>query len=237
MHALSRIAAGALAGALAITAVLTGGSAPALADDEQETRQLVDRARLTIESFAADPNMDGFRSQVRRAKGVYISPQVLRGALIIGVSGGSGVFLARDERAGRWNGPAFYTIGEASLGFQAGGDASEVMLLAMTERGVAALLSNSAKLGADAGIALGPVGVGVSAATANLSADIIIYARSKGLYAGISLDGAVVVTRDGLNKAYYGRDITPTDILIHGEATNPQSAGLIEAIAKVAGGP
>lgn len=72
------------------------------------------------------------------------------------------MFLVRDETASQWSGPAFYTIGEASLGLQAGGDASEVVLLVMTERGVAALLSNSAKLGADAGIAVGPVGVGGS---------------------------------------------------------------------------
>jgi len=236
MHALSQIRAGVLAGALTIVVVLTGGPVPAFADDAQETRQLVDRARLTIESFTADPNMEGFRSQVKRAKGVYIAPQVLRGAFVLGVSGGSGVFLVRDEKGGQWNGPAFYTIGEASLGLQAGGDASEVVLLAMSQRGVTALLSTSAKLGADAGIAVGPVGVGASAATANLSADIIIYARAKGLYAGISLDGAVVATRDALNKAYYGKDVTPTDILIRRAVANPQSAGLMEAIAKVAGG-
>lgn len=236
MHALPQTGAGVLAGALAIAAILPGGPGPAFADDVQETRQLVDKARLTIESFTADPNMDGFRSLVKRAKGVYIAPQVLRGAFIIGVSGGSGVFLVRDEKAGQWNGPAFYTIGEASFGLQAGGDASEVVLLAMTERGVAALLSNSAKLGADAGIAVGPVGVGASAATANLSADIISYARAKGLYAGISLDGAVVATRDVLNRAYYSKDVTPTDVLIRRTVTNPQSAGLIETVAKVAGG-
>lgn len=235
IRALSRIGARVAAGVLAIAA-LAAGPAPASADDVQETRQLVDRARLTIESFAADPNMDGFRSLVKRAKGVYIAPQVLRGAFIFGVSGGSGVFLARDEKTGRWNGPAFYTIGEASFGLQAGGDASEVVLLAMTERGVAALLSSSAKLGADVGIAVGPVGMGASAATANLSVDIITYARSKGLYAGISLDGAAVATRDALNKAYYGKEVTPTDILIRRAVTNPQAAGLIEAIAKVAGG-
>jgi lipid-binding SYLF domain-containing protein len=135
---------------------------------------LVDWARLTVESITSDPNMEGFRSQIKRARGVYIAPQVLRGALVIGLSGGSGVFLVRGEKAGPWNGPAFYTIVEASLGLQAGGQASEVMLLAMTDRGVAALLSTSAKLDADAGIAVGPIGMGAAAASANLSADIII---------------------------------------------------------------
>jgi len=233
MHRLSWIGAGVLAGVLAV-ATLTGVPVPAYADDLQEARQLVDKARLTVESFVADPDMDAFRRLIKEAKGVYIAPQVLRGAFIIGVSGGSGVLLARDEKTSQWSGPAFYTIGAASLGLQAGGDASEVILLVMSERGIAALQASSVKLGADVGIAVGPVGAGASASTANLSADIIAYTRAKGLYAGISLDGAVVATRGALNKAYYGKDVTPMDILIRGAVTNPQSAELIQAIAKVA---
>lgn len=229
----SRIGAGVLAALLAVL-LITGGPAPAVADDLQDTKQLVERARLSVESFTADPNMDGFRSLVKRAKGVYIAPQVFRGAFIFGVSGGSGVFLAHDEKDRRWNGPAFYTIGEASFGLQAGGDASEVILLVMTDRGVAAMQSNSVKLGGDVGIAVGPFGAGASASTANLSADIISYTRAKGLYAGISLEGAVVATRGALNKAYYGKDVSPTDILIRRAVTNPHSAGLIEEVAKVA---
>ena len=211
------------------------GFAPAFADDASEAQQLVEKARLTFENFAGDPNMGTFRDLVKQAKGVYIAPQVLRGAFIIGVSGGSGVLLARDEKAGAWNGPTFYTIGEASIGLQAGGEASEVVLLAMTERGVSKLLSTSVKLGADVSIAAGPVGAGVRGETAGLSADIITFARSKGLYAGISLEGAVVATRGGLNQAYYGKPVTPTDILIRREASNPQAARLIQAVADMAG--
>lgn len=211
------------------------GPPPAFADDAKDAQQLVDRARLSFEDFAGDPNMSAFLAYVRTAKGVYIAPQVLRGAFIIGVSGGSGVLLARDEKAGVWNGPAFYTIGEASFGLQIGGEASEVVLLAMTERGVSKLLSTSVKLGADVSIAAGPVGAGVRGETAGLSADIISFARSKGLYAGISLEGAVVATRDGLNKAYYGKAVTPTDILIRREVANPHAAKLVQAVADVAG--
>jgi hypothetical protein len=123
-----------------------------------DARQLVERAKLSFEGMIVAPEMDGLRDLIRRAKGVFIAPQVLRGAFIFGVSGGSGVFFARSERPGQWKGPAFYTIGEASFGFQAGADASEVALLAMTDRGVNALLSTSVKLGADASVAAGPVG-------------------------------------------------------------------------------
>jgi lipid-binding SYLF domain-containing protein len=209
----------------------------ARADDARDAQQLVEKAKLSFEAFLADPDMSGgIRSLVRRAKGVLIYPQVLRGAFIIGASGGSGVFLARDEKAGTWNGPAFYTIGQASFGLQAGGDASEVVLVAMTERGVAAMQATSVKLGADVGIAVGPVGAGASAETANISADIVSYSRAKGLYAGISLAGAVVGSRGALNHAYYGKEVSPTEILIRRTVTNPQAAPLIEAVAKVASG-
>jgi lipid-binding SYLF domain-containing protein len=207
---------------------------PASADDNQDATQLVEKARLTVESFISDENMGAFRDLVKRAQGVFISPQLLKGAFIIGASGGSGVFLVRDKKTGQWTGPAFYTIGGASFGLQIGGEASEVILLAMTHRGVTSFLGNIIKLGADAGVAAGPVGIGVSAATANLSADILSFSRSKGLYGGVSLDGAVVGVRGSLNEAYYGKKVSPSDILILHGVTNPQASGLIKAVAKSA---
>ena len=104
-----------------------------------------------------------------------------------------------------------------------------------TLRGVSKLLSTTVKLGADVSIAAGPVGAGVRGKTAGLSADIVSFARSKGLYAGISFEGAVVATRDALNKAYYGKAVTPTDILVRREVSNPQAAGLVRSVAEVAG--
>jgi len=222
-------------GGLAIVCMAIGARA-AFADDASDARELVDKARLTIEKFATDPAMTGFRDAVKRARGVFISPLVVRGAFIIGISGGSGVFLARDQATGPWGGPAFYSMGEASFGLQAGGDAQEVVLLAMTDRGVTRLLSATTKLGADASVAGGPVGAGVTAETAGLSADIISFALSKGLFIGVSLEGAVVGVRGSLNNAFYGKEVSPTDILIRRTATNPQAAPLIEAVAKVAGG-
>ncbi len=220
-----------------LVTLLFVGARPALADSSRDAQELVDKARLTLESFAADQHLgDGLRTLLTKARGVLIYPQVLRGAFVVGAAGGSGVFLARDPKSGTWSAPAFYTMGQASFGLQAGGDASEVILVAMTDRGVAALLSASAKLGADVGVAAGPVGVGAEAATENLSADIISYARATGLYAGISLEGAVVAPRGGLNAAYYGRPVTPTDVLVTRRATNPHAADLVAAVAKAAGG-
>ena len=203
------------------------------ADDRMETDQLVEKARMSFDNMVADPNLEALVDLLKKARGVFICPALLKGAFVVGVSGGSGVFLARGEKT--WYGPAFYTIGGASFGLQIGGQSSEVVLVAMTERGVTALLSTSAKLGADVGVAVGPIGIGASAATANLSADMISFSRAKGLYGGLSLDGAVVAVRDSLNDAYYGKKVDPTDVLIRHDVRNPQAAGLIQAIEKITG--
>lgn len=213
----------------------TGWVTPARADDVMEAQQLVEKSRLAFEAFVADAELsENLRAILPQAKAVLIYPQVVRLAFIFGGSGGSGVLLAHDEKTNTWSGPAFYTIGQGSFGLQAGGDASTIILVALTDRGLSSLLSTSAKLGADASVALGPVGAGAEAATANLSADIISYAAGKGLYAGISVNGAVVAARSALNQAYYGKDLTPSAILISREATNPHAAALLEAVAKAA---
>jgi lipid-binding SYLF domain-containing protein len=228
---------GRAAAALLLGALVWLGPGAALGDDLDDARDLAEDARQAFErvsndkTFAAD-----FRDLARRAKGIFIAPEVIRGAFILGGAGGGGVFLVRDEKSGAWVGPAFYALGAASIGLQAGVDSSEVVLLAMTERGVTALLSAGVKLGANASVAFGPVGGGVSAATINLSADIFAYSLSKWLYAGFAVDGAVVAPRHSLNQAYYGVAVSPTDILIRRQVTSPHAAGLIKAVAEVAGG-
>jgi lipid-binding SYLF domain-containing protein len=213
--------------------MVTSFSTPVSADEKQDSIQLVDKSRMTLEAFMADKNMEAFRDLIKQAKAILVTPQLLKGAFVVGASGGSGVLMVRDEKIGQWNGPSFYTLGGASFGLQIGGQASEVILLAMTERGVTSFLSNSFKLGADVGLAAGPIGVGASAASANLSADILSFARSKGLYGGISLDGSVVAVRGGLNEAYYSKKCDPADIFVRQNVANPHSAGLKEAIVKI----
>jgi len=213
------------------------GAAPVRADDDaQEARQLVEKSKLTVETFQTDPNMGSLRDLAKKAKGMLILPQMLRGAFIVGASGGSGVLVARDAKSGQWRGPAFHTLGGASFGFQAGADAAEVIILAMTERGVTKLLSPQVKLGADISVAAGPVGAGAAAATAGLSADLVSYSVAKGLYGGFSVDGSVVGVRTALNQAYYGKPVSPTDILIKGAVRNQQASALLAEVAKLGGG-
>ena len=233
---MAAITSSAMAVAL-LLATATVGPQPAWAADAQVAHRLVEQARLTLDGFQADPQTgSSLRALVRKAKGVMIYPQVLRGAFLFGGAGGQGVFLVRNGEGNTWAGPAFYALGEASFGLQAGADASEVVLVALTDRGVTALLAASAKLGVNASVAVGPLGAGAEAATANLSADLVSYSRNQGLYVGVSVEGAGVFPRQTLDQAYYGRPVTPIQILIHREVSNPHSAGLIAAVASVAGG-
>jgi lipid-binding SYLF domain-containing protein len=227
-----------IVGILLIAALLSFSAIPAKAEDpaSAEAQELVNKARLSFESLLRDPNMTWFRDHLKDAKGILIVPQLLKAAFFVGGSGGSGVLLARDEKTGKWSEPAFYTLGSGSFGLQFGAEASEVVLLIMTQRGVEALLTSTLKLGGDVSVAIGPVGGGVQGATANLSADILSFARSKGLFAGISLEGAVVATRDDWNNAYYGKAVRPLDILMNHSVRNSHSDELRATVAKAVGG-
>ena len=210
---------------------------PADAADEALTaKKLVETVRLTLETF----------HERSRQQGISRPDQKGQGRLHYALSAqrrlcGRGFRRQRaipgsDKKSGEWQGPSFYTLGGASFGLQAGGEASEVVLLIMTERGVKSFMRSNLKLGVDAGIAAGPVGGGAAAETANLSVDILSFSRSKGLFGGLSLEGGVVKVRGGLNAAFYGKNISPSQILIGGRGSNPLAKGLLEEITKAGGG-
>jgi len=148
---------------------------------------------------------------------------------VIGGSGGSGVFLVRDEEKGDWSPPAFYTVGSLTLGLQIGGEISGLIMLAQTDKGLQSLYSSSFKLGGDASMAAGPVGV---AGKVDVLTDFLTYGRSKGAYIGVSLESAVVATRDDWNQAYYGKEVRPVEILRARSVANPKSDELREALQK-----
>jgi lipid-binding SYLF domain-containing protein len=218
---------------LALTLV-AGGVVAVRADDKTDAEQLVTKSKLVVEEFTVDRDMGSLRENAKKAKAIFVVPEALRAAFVIGAQGGSGVLVARDEKSGKWLGPTFHTLGGASFGFQAGADSAEVVMLAMTERGLTQLLNSSVKLGGDVSVAAGPIGAGIGGASAGLSADLLLYSRSKGLYGGFSVDGAVVSVRDSLNKAYYGKDVSPTDVLVRGAAKSPKADPLLGAVSKLA---
>ena len=141
------------------------------------------------------------------------------------------MLLVRDEQTGSFSAPAFYTMGGISIGFLAGGQAAEVMLLINSQKALDSLLSTKVKLGAGVSVAVGPKGAGQAA---SISADIIAYSRAKGAYASIALDGQVIDVRDSLNAAYYGKPASPADILVRKSVGNPGAAPLQAALKVIA---
>jgi lipid-binding SYLF domain-containing protein len=214
-----------------VLSALVLGSAQAAANDKADAEKTVNGAVTVLRNFAADPDMTWYREHIHKAKAVLIIPNLLKAGFIFGGSGGHGVVLARDDKANVWRGPSFATAGSVSWGLQAGGSAAEIVMMAMTEKGKNALLSDKFQAGADASVSAGPVGAGAQAATT----DIVQFARSKGLFGGLSLEGSVISVRDSLNHAYYGKSVTPVDILIHGNVKNPQAAPLITALTAGSG--
>jgi lipid-binding SYLF domain-containing protein len=215
---------------LVLLAMLMAWPSTVAASSEQ--RALVDKARLTLEAFAADPaTNDAIREWKSEAKALVIIPQFLRGAFVFGGAGGSGVAIVRDGKTGAWSEPAFYNMGSASFGLQAGGDVSEMILVVRTQKGLEHLYRSDFKLGADLSIALGPVGEGVS--VRGINADVLVYAKKKGVYGGVSAEGAVVAVSDDSNYLYYGQEVRPTDIFIKESVKNPHSAGLRSAASKL----
>jgi lipid-binding SYLF domain-containing protein len=213
-----------LAGAILIIG-MTGTVSASSAADPAEQQRLVDKATLTLEAFAADPGLKAaLREWSPETRALFIVPQFIRGAFVFGGAGGSGLLLVRDEKTGNWGDPVFYTIGSASFGLQIGGDVSEIVLLVRTTKGLEEFYRSDFKLGADAGMAIGPVGEGAS--VHGFAADIIAYARKKGAFAGIAIDGAIVAVSDEANEAYYEGPVRPTDIAIKQSAYNPRSLDL-----------
>ena len=211
---------------IAVTiALVVMGSSRSLSAEATMQQQLVDKAQLTLEAFASDPQLkDQLKGLSKEARALLIIPQFMRGAFIFGGAGGSGVLIARHEKTGKWGDPVFYNIGSASFGAQIGADVSEMVLVVRTKKGLEEFFTDDFKLGANAGMATGPVGAGMSAQ--GIAVDIICYARQKGAFAGMALNGAYVSISNESNQAYYGKSVSPTDIVVKQEIGNPKSLSL-----------
>jgi lipid-binding SYLF domain-containing protein len=177
-----------------------------------EQTEVLDRASRTIEHMKSDPAFERARSMMKDAKAVLVIPSLVRGGFVFGAEGGTGVLMAKNGAA--WSEPAFYTMGSASFGLQAGLEQTEVVMLIMSDRALEALTRAEFKFGAGASLTLVDLSAGASANTApNLSGDIIIWTSGKGLYGGLTLNGSVVKARDEWNPAFYGKPTPVNDIL------------------------
>lgn len=186
-----------------------------------EQQKLIDRASLTLDDFLVDEKQTELPLYLQNAYGVMILPDVLRGGFIIGAEHGYGVLLARDIQSGVWSQPAFIEIYGGSFGLQIGGQTSEIVVTIMNQSAIDKLLSSRFKIGADASVAFGRLGTGIGAGTTiQLGEDIYVFARNRGLFGGVALDGSVVLPLEDWNSSYYGTSITTQGIIDSSEIYN-----------------
>jgi lipid-binding SYLF domain-containing protein len=173
-----------------------------------------------------------------RAECVVIYPSVKKAAFVVGGSYGRGLITCRkgEDFSGPWSAPAMFALEGGSFGFQIGAQATDFVLLVMNEKGAKSVLTSKVKLGADASAAAGPVGRAASAETdIVMNAEILSYSRSKGLFAGLSLEGSTMRSDDGANKALYGKELSAKEIVREGKVGAPASAQpLLALLSKAA---
>jgi SH3 domain-containing YSC84-like protein 1 len=156
-------------------------------------------------------------SVLSKAEGLAVFPGTIKGGFVIGAQHGRGILSARDTAG--WSAPAFMSINGGSIGAQIGAQAVDVVLVIISQRGLQNLVSNEFKIGADAGVAAGPVGRDASASTdVSMRAEILSYSRSRGLFAGVNLNGASISSDDDADQRFYGKALKAADILFRGLA-------------------
>jgi len=216
-------------GAILLVATLL---ASPVAHAQSNTQVVIDGARKTLADLRHDPSFGTIAQALRRARAVLIVPRLIKGGFIVGVEGGDGVLMVQ-ARNGTWGNPAFYAIGAASFGLQAGLEQSELILLVMTQRGLDGLLQNQFKIGTQAGIAVATLGSGVEAAISGPTPpDIIVWSSSSGVYGGLTIDGSIIRPMPRNDAAWYGPQITTRDILF-GRFDYPRDAGLRQEIQSI----
>jgi lipid-binding SYLF domain-containing protein len=209
----------------------------ARADALVEAQTLVDQATLALPELLAfgEPGLEQqARLLLREAKGVVICPRIFRAGFVFGGRGGGCVMVGR-TLDGNWTSPAFFAMGGAGVGFQIGVQDMAILMIVRSERALSALLDSQFTFGGDVGISVATLGAGVQGATTSaLGADIVTIARTRGLFAGVSLEGSLFSARSEWNRAYYGRDLAARQIVLFGEGNNPAADRLREGLARFA---
>jgi SH3 domain-containing YSC84-like protein 1 len=163
-----------------------------------------------------------------KAECVLVFPSVKKFAIGVGASYGRGAMTCRSGKdyTGPWGTPAMYALEGGNIGIQLGGQATDFVLLVMNDKGAKSVLSSKVKLGADASAAGGPKGRSAQAATdVVMKAEILSYSRSRGLFAGVSLEGSTLRSDGGANKNLYGKELNAAEIIVDGGVKAPASAG------------
>ena len=195
---------------------------PALASDRDDDIGRVQKATQVFQEIMRTPDKGIPRDLLEKARCVAIIPGEEKAAFIFGGNYGKGLATCRTDKG--WSAPMFVAVGGGSVGFQIGASFTDVVLLFMNDHALQSLLGDKFKIGADVTVAAGPVGRQASTNTdLKLTAEILSYSRSKGVFAGASVDGAVVQADHSGDQAMYGRNVTHEEIL-HGKVAVPESA-------------
>jgi SH3 domain-containing YSC84-like protein 1 len=204
---------------------------PALADNEKEKDRVKESGEVLKEILNIPDDIP--QDLIDKAECIIILPSVKKGAFGIGGSYGRGVMICRsgEHYTGPWGAPALYALEGINIGFQLGGEATDFVLLVMNPKGARSLLSSKVKLGGDASAAAGPKGRTAEGATdVVMNAEILSYSRTKGLFAGISLEGSTLRSDGSANEKLYGRKLSAKDIIRGGKVGIPASAQELVAL-------
>lgn len=202
---------------------------------DAEVKRVADASAVLDEIMgAADKAVP--RAIMEKAEGIAVFPSLLRGGIGIGGQRGHGVLSVRDQKTGAWSNPAFLTITGGSIGAQFGVQAIDLVLVINNQRGLEQLIKNQFRIGADAGVAAGPVGRDASASTdIQMRAQILSYSRSRGLFAGVTLNGSTIRQDRDANERFYGVGYRTGQIVFEGMGTAPESVNAWKAtLAKYA---
>ena len=226
----SMLLAGALAGVMCVPAASAKGK-----DEEQKENDRIQNAGTVLKEILDIPD-DIPQDLLDKARCVVVFPSVIKAAFIVGGSYGRGVMVCRTHKdyTGSWGAPAMMALEGGSVGLQIGGQATDFVILVMNNRGADSVLHSKVKLGADAAVAAGPKGRDAAAATdITLRAEMLSYSRSRGVFAGISLEGSTLRPDGDANKRLYGKNITAEDIIEESRLSAPDSAhSLISTLQK-----
>jgi lipid-binding SYLF domain-containing protein len=212
-------------------AVLLLASAPLLlAQSSSDEAKRVANAAQVLDEIMAAADKSIPRSIMERAAGVAVFPSLIKGGIVVGGQRGHGVLSARDKKNGGWSSPAFLTITGGSIGAQFGGQAIDLVLVINNQRGLEQLVSNQFTIGADAGVAAGPVGREATASTdIQMRAQILSYSRTRGLFAGVTLNGSTIRQDRDANERYYGTAYRTGQIVFDGLGGAPEPVGTWKA--------
>ena len=199
----------------------------------KEARQL-EKATDVVNEIMQAPDKGIPSDLLQKSVCVGVVPSEIKGAFVVGGTYGRGVLVCRQHGNGPWGAPSLFTLGGANIGFQIGGKATDVVFLVMNGAGAKKLLQDKVKLGAEVSATAGPVGRTAEGATdAQLHAEILSYSRTRGLFAGVSLEGQVLKQDTDDNERLYGRKVGPKEILISGAVKSPPAAqSLDQALTK-----